>query len=294
MSRSLAVLMLVSVLGTPRVWAQSTGTFTAAGNMTTARSSHTAALLRGGKVLIVGGSRDRPASAEIYDPSTPATGTFTATGDMTTVRSGFTVTLLPDRRVLIAGGDRFTGNAPLKSTAELYDPSTRTFTPTGDMVTIHIGGTATLLNNGKVLIAGGVTSQCCNPAPAANPELYDPSTGTFSLTGTFAGTGDGFFVTGGPNVSAATLLPDGRVLIAGEPDSELYDPVTGTFSLTGAMTTPCVLGGHPCRNRDLLLLFCQRRAVHGPGHRFYQRTPSDFAGRRHRRYDQSSTRRPNR
>jgi hypothetical protein len=68
-----------------------------------------------------------------------------------------------------------------------------------------------------------------------NPELYDPSTGTFSLTGAFAGNGNGNLI-GGPAVSAAVALSDGRVLIAGEPTSELYDPLTGRFRLTGAMT----------------------------------------------------------
>lgn len=242
-SRSIAVLMVVCVPNTPTLWAASKDSFTATSNMTTARSGHTATLLRDGTVLIVGGSRDRPGSAEIYDP---VTGTYTATGDLTVVRNGATSTLLRDGRVLIAGGDRFTGHAPQKSSAELYDPSTGTFTATGDMVTVQIGGTATLLNDGKVLVAGGTTA-CCDsdPAPMANPEVYDPATGTFSLTGTFVGPGDGFYVTGGPNAATATLLPDGRVLIAGEPTSEIYDPITGTFSLTGAMTTPCVLGGHP-------------------------------------------------
>lgn len=107
-------------------------------------------------------------------------------------------------------------------------------------------GTATLLHSGQVLIAGGVIDPTVYPATVANPELYDPTTGAFTLTGPFQSKGDGFYVTGGPNVSAATLLPDGRVLIAGEPDSELYDPVTGTFSLTGRMTTPCSsLGSRP-------------------------------------------------
>jgi hypothetical protein len=219
--------------------------------MTTARSFHTATLLRDGKVLIVGGGG---ASAEMYDP---ATRTFARTGDLTTARSGPTATRLDDGRVLIVGGDPLLSTdpptAPSKTTAELFDPSTGTFTRTSDMVTVQIYGTATLLNSGKVLIAGGIQSlgdfipisggwlQVTSPV-VANPELYDPSTGAFSLTGTFQSDGDG---RGGPNVSAATLLPDGRVLIAGEPDSELYDPVTGTFSVTGPMTTPCFLGGHP-------------------------------------------------
>jgi hypothetical protein len=218
--------------------AQTPGTFTPVGNMSFGRSFHAAVLLRDGKVLIVGGS-----SAEIYDPDTA---TFTTIGNLTTVRKGSsTATLLGDGRVLIAGGDGLAGGSPLKSSAELYDPSTNTFTPTSDMVTIHIGSTATLLNNGKVLIAGGIKPDCRNVCNADSPELFDPSTGTFTLTGTYASTGDGIYSNGGPSVSAVTLLLDGRVLIAGEPTSELYDPVTGTFSVTGTMTTPCVFGGHP-------------------------------------------------
>jgi hypothetical protein len=235
-------LLLLFVLGviTPasRTLAQTPARFTPAGDMSTGRSFHAAVLLRDGTVLIVGGS-----SAEIYDP---AAATFTAIGNLSTARSAPTATSLDDGRVLIAGGDLFSGAAaPLKSTAELYDPSTRIFTRTGDMVTIHIGSTATLLKNGKVLFAGGIKPECRNVCNADSPELFDPSTGTFTLTGTYASTGDGIYSNGGPNVSAVTLLLDGRVLIAGEPTSELYDPVTGTFSVAGTMTTPCVFGGHP-------------------------------------------------
>jgi len=82
-------------------------------------------------------------------------GTFTATGDLTTARVGHTATLLLDGRVLIVGGDK-TG------TAELYDPATGTFSPTGNGTTGHGGGaswgdppTAALLPDGRVLIAGG-------------------------------------------------------------------------------------------------------------------------------------------
>src|SRR5262249_4174102 len=98
--------------------AQSTGTFTPTGTMTTARSFHTALLLNG-RVLIPGSSPDRPSSAELYDP---ATGTFTPTGDMTRARWSHSATLLRDGRVLIAGGG--TAAEPYDPTSELYDPST--------------------------------------------------------------------------------------------------------------------------------------------------------------------------
>src|SRR5262245_16551955 len=81
--------------------AQTSGTFTPTGDMTAPRMGHTATLLLNGKVLIIGGSSARLASAEIFDP---VTGTFAATGDMTMPRFGHSATLLSDGRVLVAGG----------------------------------------------------------------------------------------------------------------------------------------------------------------------------------------------
>ena len=192
----------------PIVMAQSSGTFTATGNMTRGRSGHTATLLVDGRVLIAGGVYD--ATAELYDP---AIGTFTATGNMTTARPYHTATLLPDGRVLIEGPSQ----ASLAS-AELYDPSTGTFTATGNITTSRNFGadTATLLADGRVLIAGG-------PVAAV---LYDPGMGTFTAAGDSATT---VFPT-------ATLLPDGRVLFASFFTSQIYDPRTGKFSLTGPPT----------------------------------------------------------
>ena len=108
-----------------------------------------------------------------------------------------------------------------------------------------MGHSATLLPNGKVLIAGGWQSvpgaRNCNGQLhyrayflecvilLTSAELYDPSTGTFAATGT---------MTTAHLFHTATLLPDGRVLIHWDTgDYELYDSSTGTFSRTNNMTT---------------------------------------------------------
>ena len=237
---ALAVVSL-SAVGVGTAWAQSSGTFTPAGTMAVARGFHTATRLPDGTVLIAGGRVSGhqdyrgtvTASAEVYDPST---GTFSAAGNMTVARTWHTATLLPNGKALIVGG----ALPPDDRTAELFDPSTRTFTRTGDTVSAQHGASATLLKNGKVLIAGGIEPVCCTqPTPVSTPELYDPSTGTFTSTGRFVGPGDGFYLKDGPNSPAVTMLADGRVLFAAEPFSELYDPTSGTFSETGAMKTTC-------------------------------------------------------
>ena len=223
-----------SVLASAELYDPTTGTFTDTGSMNTARCLHTATLLNDGSVLIAGGQNGSTialASAELYDPTT---GTFTSTGSLNTARSYQTATLLNNGKVLLAGGQGICQPCGQLGSAELYDPTTGTFAPTGDMNTARLLHTATLLNNGIVLVAGGYLG----PGPVATAELYDPTSGTFTPTANMN------YVRGG---HTASLLNNGTVLIAGGYGSsgnpaagplvsaELYNPAMGVFSLTGSL-----------------------------------------------------------
>ena len=199
--------------------------------MTTSRADHSATTLNSGKVLIAGGIKgenvgDMLASAEIYDPANPG---FTPTGSMSTQREGQTATLLPDGTVLLAGGIRNFGFRETLRSAEIYDPASGTFKPTGDMAHHRQGHTATLLRDGRVLIAGG---QGDGPQSLASAELYDPAIGAFASAG---------HMNYQRTAHAATLLSNGQVLItggaeAGGPEgaitlqnAEVYDPSSRSF-----------------------------------------------------------------
>jgi hypothetical protein len=133
--------------------------------------------------------------------------------------------------VLITGGTSLDSSNPT-ATAEVYDPATGTFTVTGGMTTAREEHTATLLADGKVLIVGGESpvTGSSDLQPTATAEVYDPSTGSFSTTGSMAAA---------RNSHTATLLPSGNVLIAGGGDdnstAELYVPTTNSFTTTGGM-----------------------------------------------------------
>lgn len=239
-----------------------TGKFSPTGSMSTNRAGESATRLLDGRILIVGGDNetDLLATAELYDP---ATGRFSPTGSMAIGRQAHTATLLRDGRVLIAGGYHagmgtavFSGDAqaselglarpsssadPLRggnlASAELYDPKTGKFSPTGSMAEGRNWATATLLSDGRVLIVGGLIDGTLTLSSA---EVYDPATGSFSPTGSM------------PDarlLSSATLLADGRVLISGgllmnggsRTDvaiALLYEPQTGRFIQTGALAQP--------------------------------------------------------
>src|SRR5262249_42034883 len=146
---------------------------------TIARDRHTATLLPSGKVLIAGGSGFNAVNTELYDP---ATGTFGDTGTMAKNRNGHTATLLNNGKVLVAGGLSPGHPTTLEASADLYAPATGTFSAAGFMNVAREEHTATLLQSGKVLVAGGDTVESGEQVAASSAELYAPDTNTFALT----------------------------------------------------------------------------------------------------------------
>ena len=203
-------------------------------------------MLQNGKVLVAGGYNSDDyvtKSAELYDPNTgewSLTGALVAHDLFGPGRGGHTATLLQSGKVLVAGGPD-PGDFGIFST-ELYDPTTGTWSVSGRMNDERGGHTATLLPNGHVLIAGACNSGVFCRSDSSSAELYNPATETWSVTGEL--NTPRFFHT-------ATLLPNGRVLIAGGEhvnffsgtevslnSAEIYDPASGNWSATANLNGP--------------------------------------------------------
>src|SRR6266566_3979092 len=166
------------------------------------------------------------AALVLIQPCSGQSGTWTPTRSL--ANAGFiiqTATLLPNGKVLVAGSYPVVVDHPYPhvsyvASAELYDPASGTWAVTGIPVTGISSRTATLLPNGKVLVAG------------ASAELYDPASGTWSATGSFGTARDD---------NTVTLLPNGKVLVAGGSNrvalasAELYDSASGTWAATGSL-----------------------------------------------------------
>lgn len=158
----------------------STNTFSATGNLSDGRAFQTATRLCNGEVLVAGGQDPDGNSLDTAEVYNPRTGTFQEVGNMKVARQSQQATLLKSCKVLITGGEQVLRNTTsVLDTAELYDPATAKFTKVGTMTDGRVFHTATMLDNGDVLIAGG-EDQIGNPINTA--ELYHPSSGTFTAT----------------------------------------------------------------------------------------------------------------
>ena len=205
-----------NILQSTELYDPAIGNWRTAGSFVAIRGSNSATLLANGKVLAIGSSDPRNVAfntAELFDA---ASGTWSLTS---APQSGGITTLLPNGKVLAVRG----------TFAELYDPTTERWESTGRLNAVN-ADTATLLQNGKVLVTG-LPDNSTNPAGS---ELYDPATGTWSVTGNLS-----TIFWSGPTL----LLPNGRVLMEGGSDAwgnslnnvELYDPTTGVWSPTSGL-----------------------------------------------------------
>lgn len=201
------------------------------------RRRHTATVLPDGRVLATGGE-DKPLTAEVYDPEG---GTWTAVNNMREGRLRHTATLVKNKDgkelVLVAGGETNGPSTTNKlASAELYDPAEGTWTVTGTMGLVRYDHTATPLQDGRVLVAGGEPSDLSDglPEPRGRAELYDPVAGTWTDTGRMKK----------PRRNhAAVALNTGHVLVLGgfhesagiQTGVEMYDPGTGSWSETASM-----------------------------------------------------------
>ncbi|WP_437877508.1 Kelch repeat-containing protein [Sorangium sp. So ce513] len=212
----------------PPVW-------TTATPMSSKRGDHTATLLPNGKVLLTGGwsaPMVGSASAEVYDPGTNV---WAGVGSISVVRIAHTATLLGNGKVLLAGGFNYgIPSTTYHSSAELYDPAATTWGSVASMSYARIAPTATLLNDGRVLVTGG-------DSLGMRTELYDPSTNTWAA---------GPLMAVGRQYHTATLLGNGKVLVVGvqsvasTANAQLFDPATDTWSSVGSTSPNLNRMGH--------------------------------------------------
>jgi Galactose oxidase, central domain/Kelch motif len=185
----------VSETGSAELFDPASGLFSTTGSLIQSRAHHTATLLPNGNVLVLGGTHTMEPvgggaaaapisldSAEIYDP---AKGGFQSAGKLLVARDSHSATLLANGTVLVAGGyiHDFDGDANPEwytiISAELFDPASSVSTTAASLEAGRAEHQATNLNNGQILITGGISGYqelCCRPKPftvsVASAEIY--------------------------------------------------------------------------------------------------------------------------
>ena len=227
----------------PEIFDPATGKWTETAAPKGAQYRVCVALLTNGTVLVVQGY-GTPLAGPPVEWYNPADGIWTSASAMTTEFDSPTATLLHNGEVLVTGvngqgymvqqPDPEIENRPVPANAELFHPATGRWTIITNSMTRHVNSphTATLLSNGKVLFV--VQERAGNATH--HPQICDPASGTWSVTGDMGERRGGY---------TATLLPDGKVLVVGGSwngddlsSAELYDPETGTWGkVSGHLAT---------------------------------------------------------
>ena len=222
-----------NITATAEIYVPRTNTWLPAASMTYARAGHNAVLLKGRKVLVVGGFglNGEAVPPELY---TPWTNSWALAAPTLLSRIGSTATLLTNGKVLVVGGD---GGTDPCYTPELYTPWTNTwaFGPVNPNAVVPCQRhSAVRMLNGRVLVHGGIDSQGAGFTPSYE---FRPFVGSW-------------FGPIQPSPiehlgQAMTLLASGKVLLAGggcrlcpggNQETWLYDPITSSWALTGSMT----------------------------------------------------------
>jgi eukaryotic-like serine/threonine-protein kinase len=222
-----------------------TGSFIPINSMLSPRSQATATDIGNGRVLVVGGwiafasgVYTATTSAEIFDRRA---GTWSSAASMSTPRALASATRLQDGRVLVAGGDASWqgadaqgANQTVLTSAEIYDPSSNTWQPAGDLSAPRAAQTAALLPNGHVLVTGGWSDG--KEFGTTSVDEYTPGVGWSSGNSMPTPHAQGRLLT----------LTDGRLLAVGGVDAagnataetDLYDPNSGSWQRSGSLQEP--------------------------------------------------------
>jgi hypothetical protein len=199
-----------NILTSAELWSPATNRWTRAAPMMHPRVGHTATVVADGRVLVVGGETNRngaPLPAEIWNPTTNQ---WSMAPPPRWQRLGHSATLLSDGRVLIAGGSLVepSGNhrALNLASAEVWNPRDNTWTEISPMISAHSLHSAVLLNDGRVLVAGGNSS--------GPPEIWDPASDQWVATGPMK--------TGIGDPERIALVSGGRVLAMSATTAEMW------------------------------------------------------------------------
>ncbi|HEX4513895.1 MAG TPA: kelch repeat-containing protein, partial [Polyangiaceae bacterium] len=232
-----AAVFGVPALRSAFIYDPSNKTWTRTGDMTTARAQFSATLLASGDVLVAGGNTAPSGgtawltTAEVWNHTT---GAWTATTNTMSDSHGLqTATLLASGKVLVAGGvdSTTTTNGLSTAAADIYDPSTNSWTATQSLATARHQHTATLLSDGTVLVTGGSTKTSGGTTILSSAEVFDPTSGTWSA-GTSLATAR--------SSHTATLLSGGKILIAGGGTTGLQATQTAELYTPGGSTPPTI------------------------------------------------------